>query len=739
MISTEKLAPLLVNLLEVLPESYSVVDREMITHAYHFAETAHTGQKRASGEPYITHCVAVAIILAEMRVQPIVVVAALLHDTVEDTPVTLADIKREFGDEVGRLVDGVTKLTNLPRVSRADGIGDNEEEPEEPPDDLRKDRRRDLVNETLRKTFLAMGEDIRVILIKLADRLHNMRTLGYLPETKRKRIAQETMDIFAPLANRLGIWQIKWELEDLSFRYINPEKYREIAQNLAETRVERERQMQDIIEKLQKLIQDAGIGVQISGRSKHIYSIYRKMMDKQKPFEQVRDIRGVRLIVADIPSCYAALGLIHTHWRPMPSEFDDYIAAPKDNFYQSLHTAVIYDDGRPLEVQIRTPEMDENAEFGIAAHWRYKEKGPRDEQYEQRINWLKKLMDWRQDVEDANEFVDGMKTDVFQDRVYVFTPRGDIIDLPAGSTPIDFAYHVHTEIGHRCRGAKINGKLVTLDYVLKTGDQVEILAAKRGGPSRDWLNTNLGLVRTQRARSKIRAWFKHQNREQNLSQGKVILDRELRRLGLVEMDIDKLVNDFDYRSADDFYVAIGTGDLSLGHVINTISENLKQETDVLEVKPSAPVKEIRDNDVAVLGLKGILTTIAKCCHPAPGDQIVGYITRGRGATIHRQDCPNILRMKDRERIVKVTWGEPQNTFPVDIQIKAYDRQGLMGDISNILNNENINLKDIKLNVTHNLATIILIVEVSDIVQLSRMLTLIENLPNVMEAHRLNPG
>ncbi len=739
MISTEKLAPLLVNLLEVLPESYSVVDREMITHAYHFAETAHTGQKRASGEPYITHCVAVAILLAEMRVQPIVVVAALLHDTVEDTPVTLADIKREFGDEVGRLVDGVTKLTNLPRVSRADGIGDNEEEPEEPPDDLRKDRRRDLVNETLRKTFLAMGEDIRVILIKLADRLHNMRTLGYLPETKRKRIAQETMDIFAPLANRLGIWQIKWELEDLSFRYINPEKYREIAQNLAETRVERERQMQDIIEKLQKLIQDAGIGVQISGRSKHIYSIYRKMMDKQKPFEQVRDIRGVRLIVADIPSCYAALGLIHTHWRPMPSEFDDYIAAPKDNFYQSLHTAVIYDDGRPLEVQIRTPEMDENAEFGIAAHWRYKEKGPRDEQYEQRINWLKKLMDWRQDVEDANEFVDGMKTDVFQDRVYVFTPRGDIIDLPAGSTPIDFAYHVHTEIGHRCRGAKINGKLVTLDYVLKTGDQVEILAAKRGGPSRDWLNTNLGLVRTQRARSKIRAWFKHQNREQNLSQGKVILDRELRRLGLVEMDIDKLVNDFDYRSAEDFYVAIGTGDLSLGHVINTISENLKQETDVLEVKPSAPVKEIRDNDVAVLGLKGILTTIAKCCHPAPGDQIVGYITRGRGATIHRQDCPNILRMKDRERIVKVTWGEPQNTFPVDIQIKAYDRQGLMGDISNILNNENINLKDIKLNVTHNLATIILIVEVSDIVQLSRMLTLIENLPNVMEAHRLNPG
>jgi GTP pyrophosphokinase len=739
MISSEKLAPLLENLIEELPESYSVVDRETITHAYHFAETAHAGQKRASGEPYITHCVATALILAEMHVQPVVVVAALLHDTVEDTPVTLADLKREFGDEVARLVDGVTKLTHLPRVSRADGLGDNGEENPEPLGEVRKDRRKELVNETLRKTFLAMGEDIRVILIKLADRLHNMRTLGYLPEAKRKRIAQETMDIFAPLANRLGIWQIKWELEDLAFRYINPEKYREIAQNLAETRVERERQMVEIIEKLHTMLGDAGIQAEISGRSKHIYSIYRKMMDKQKPFEQVRDIRGVRLIVKDVPSCYAALGLIHTHWRPMPSEFDDYIAAPKDNFYQSLHTAVIYDDGRPLEVQIRTAEMNENAEFGIAAHWRYKEKGPIDEQYELRINWLKKLMDWRQDVVDASEFVDGMKTDVFQDRVYVFTPRGDIIDLPAGSTPIDFAYHVHTEIGHRCRGAKINGKLVTLDYVLRTGDQVEILAAKRGGPSRDWLNSNLGLVRTQRARSKIRAWFKHQNREQNLSQGKAILERELRRLGLTDLDIDKLAADFDYHTTDDFYVNIGTGDLSLGHVINTISENLKKQTDVLEVKPSGEVKEFHANEVAVLGLKGILTTFAKCCHPAPGDQIVGYITRGRGATIHRQDCPNILRMKDRERIVKVTWGEPQSTFPVDIQIKAYDRQGLMGDISAILSNENVNLKDIKLNVTHNLATIILILEVSDIVQLSRVLTLIENLPNVMEAHRLNPG
>jgi len=748
MISTENLSPLLENLLEILPEAYSRVDREFIIQAYNFAENAHATQKRASGEPYISHCVAVAIILAEMHVQPVVVAAGLLHDTVEDTPVTLQDIQQIFGEEVARLVDGVTKLTHLPRVSRADqhdaeifgSVTDKDAEEQQNLLDsqLARDRRRELANETLRKTFLAMGEDIRVILIKLADRLHNMRTLGYMPEAKRRRIAQETLDIFAPLANRLGIWQLKWELEDLAFRYTNPEKYKEIAQNLAETRGERERQMKEITSRLEKLAADAGIKIEISGRSKHIYSIYRKMVDKDKPFEMVRDLRGVRLIVPDIPTCYAMLGIIHTHWRPIPNEFDDYIAAPKDNFYQSLHTAVLYDDGKPLEVQIRTPEMDQNAEYGIAAHWRYKEKGPIDEQYEQRINWLKKLMEWRQEVEDANEFVDGMRTDVFQDRVYVFTPRGDIIDLPAGATPIDFAYTVHTEIGHRCRGAKVNGKLVTLDYTLKTGDQVEILAAKQGGPSRDWLNPTLGLVKTQRARSKIRAWFKHLNREQNLAQGKEILDRELKRLGLQHYDLDKLARGFDYKSTEDLYVAVGCGDVSLGHIINTLSEGEAQEENLFEIKPSQP-KDITENAVTVLGLRNILTTFARCCKPVPGDAIVGYITRGRGATIHRQDCPNILRMKDRDRIVKVSWGEPQHTFPVEIEIKAYDRQGLMVDISSVLSNENINLKDIKINVTHNLASITMIVEIADIAQLSRVLTRIENLPNVMEAHRVNPG
>ncbi len=731
-------------LMEILPDNYNFMDRDMVMKAYRFAETAHEGQTRVSGEPYITHSVAVAAILAELKVPPAVVIAGLLHDTVEDTPVTLLDLKNNFGEEITRLVDGVTKLTNLPRVSRGEavlqadqvqGMEINEDEEDELIEQPR-DRKHDLTNETLRKVFLAMGDDIRVVLIKLADRLHNMRTLGYMPESKRLRIAQETLDIFAPLANRLGIWQVKWELEDLGFRYVNPEKYKEIANNLALRRKDREFEIQQIEENLVKILNEAGIKVDISGRSKHIYSIYRKMQEKGKPFDMLMDLRGVRLMVADIPSCYAALGVIHTHWRPIPHEFDDYIAAPKDNFYQSLHTAIFYEDGKPLEVQIRTLEMHQSAEYGIAAHWRYKERGPRDQTYEQRINWFRRLMEWRQEVEDATEFVDGMKSDVFQDRVYVFTPRGDIIDLPSGATPIDFAYHVHTEIGHRCRGAKINGKLVSLDYALKTGDQVEILTSKQGGPSRDWLNSNLGLVKTQRGRSKIRNWFKKQDRNQNATQGKIMFEREIKRLGLKNVEIDELAKAYEFRNLDDFHVAIGCGDLSIGRIINNlIASEESPEDPLLFTKPSKE-QPLSGDSVTVLGLKGLLTVLARCCKPAPGDDIVGYITRGRGATIHRADCPNILRMVDRERIVKVSWGELQKTYPVAIEVKAYDRQGLMGDISNVLSNEGGNLVDIQLKVTHNLATIKLMVEVSDISQLSRLLTRIENLPNVMEAYRL---
>jgi GTP pyrophosphokinase len=729
-------------LMEQLPETYTLAERELIQRAYRVAEEAHREQKRASGEPYIYHCVAVASILADLRLPAEVIAAGLLHDTVEDTSLTLEDIRRDFGDTIAKLVDGVTKLTNLPRVSRddqhAEDLNQNNGTENTNGTPALLGRKQDLVSETLRKTFLAMGEDVRVVLIKLADRLHNMRTLSYMPEAKRKRIAQQTLDIFAPLANRLGIWQIKWELEDLAFRYVNPEKYREIAEQLAERRPDREAQIEAIKEKLQKLLESNNIHAEISGRPKHIYSIYKKMTQKGKPFDLVRDVRAVRLIVPDVPSCYAALGVIHTHWRPIPGEFDDYIAAPKDNFYQSLHTAVIWDDGRPLEVQIRTPEMHQNAEYGIAAHWRYKEGNRHtDRDYEQRINWLRALMDWKQDVQDAQEFVDGIKTDVFQDRVYVFTPRGDIIDLPAGSTPIDFAYHVHTDIGHRCRGARINGKLVPLNQELKTGDQVEILTAKRGGPSRDWLNPNLGLVKTQRAKAKIRAWFKKQEDEQNLAQGRLMLEREIQRLGLGELNFEKLARELNYKTPEEMFIALGTGDLSLTRIVKHLFASEESSETLTTTAP--PTESTATDAVEVVGLKGLLATMARCCNPTPGDQIIGYITRGRGATIHRQDCPNILRMRDRERLIKVDWGHAVRTFPVAIQIKAYDRQGLMGDISNLLDNEGVNISDVTVKVSRTVADLRLIIEVKDIAQLSRILTRIENVNNVIEAHRINPG
>ncbi len=730
-------------LIERLPATYSTTDRDLVRRAYRVAERAHEGQKRASGDPYIKHCLAVAAILIEYSMPVEVVTAGVLHDTIEDTEVTYEELKRDFGEGVANLVQGVTKLTQLPRVSR----GEHREDALHKVDEAKvvaeteaahRDRKRELATETLRKTFLAMDSDVRVVLIKLADRLHNMRTLGYFPEAKRRRIAQETLDIFAPLANRLGIWQIKWELEDLAFRYVNPEKYKEIAEQLAVRRDSREVEIQGITSRINKLLSDAGIKVEITGRPKHIYSIYHKMVEKGKPFEMVRDVRGVRLIVPDVAACYAALGIIHNHWRPIPGEFDDYIAAPKDNFYQSLHTAVIYDDGKPVEVQIRTREMDENAEFGIASHWRYKEGGSRDK-YDERVNWLRRMMEWRQDVDDAQEFVDGMKTDVFKDRVYIFTPHGDIIDLPAGSTPIDFAYHVHTSVGDRCRGAKVNGKLIPLDYELHTGEQVEILTSKQGGPSRDWLNPNLGLVRTQRARSKIKAWFKKQDSEQNIVHGKALLERELVRLGLPALDekgLGKLAKNFD-RTSDVLYESLGNGDISIGRVVNKLLET-EDTDDMLVAVP--PASETPPSDaVTVLGLKDILTSIARCCNPTPGDPIIGYITRGRGATIHRQDCPNVLRTRDRERLVKVSWGEKVMTYPVPIRISAYDRQGLMGDITTLLNGENVNIVDVQVRVSKNLADLHLVIEVRDIAQLSRILGRIENLPNVLEAQRVKAG
>jgi guanosine-3',5'-bis(diphosphate) 3'-pyrophosphohydrolase len=747
------------DLLNALPATYNPADRELVSRAFRIAEMAHDGQFRASGEAYVNHCIAVAMILADMRVPPDVIAAGLLHDTLEDTALTFQDLTRDFGEDIAKMVDGVTKLTDLPRVSRGDQqVKDTEKDeelrllaerrgvldPEAEAEKFSRSRKYDAVSETLRKTFLAMGEDVRVVLIKLADRLHNMRTLGIMPDAKRIRIAQQTMDIFAPLANRLGMWTLKWELEDLSFRYINPEKYKEIAQNLAEKRLDREREMANIIEKLDSLIQSNGIVPEISGRPKHIYSIYRKMVRKGVPFDLVHDIRGIRIIVKDIPSCYSVLGVIHTHWPPIPGQFDDYIAVPKDNFYQSLHTAVLYDDGKTLEVQIRTHEMDQNAELGIAAHWRYKEGAARDETFEKRIQWFRSLLEWRQDVQDAGEFVNSLQTDLFGDRVYVFTPKGDVIDLPSDSTPIDFAYHVHTEVGHRCRGAKVNGKLVPLDYVLKTGDQVDVLTAKRGGPSRDWLNANLGLVKTQRAKAKIRYWFARQERTDNINQGRELLDKELHRLGLTATNQEQLSHHLDFRNVEDMLVALGCGDLTIARIANQL---MTEEEDDEGLKFGSRITGepgIQEHDtIAVVGLHGLLTTIAKCCNPVPGDDIIGYITRGRGATIHRQDCPNILRLQDRERLVRVSWGEPKRTYPVSIRIKAYDRDGLMRDISNLISNENINMGQVQVDFMHqsklNMAVLDLVIDVRDIEQLTRVLTRLETLSNVLEAHRVRPG
>jgi len=711
-------------LLAHLDGNLAPADRDLIQRAYQLAALAHEGQTRASGEPYIQHSLAVAKILADLRLDPVVIAAGLLHDVVEDTGFTMEDIQREFGDEVARLVDGVTKLQQIDQLSQM------EQRP-----------LKDLNSESLRKTFLAMVDDVRVVLIKLADRLHNMRTLGALPEERRKRIARETLEVFAPLANRLGIWQMKWELEDLGFRHLEPQKYKEIARLIAERRSEREAQIQRIVAMLEKKLTEAGIKADVSGRPKHIYSIYKKMLRKGVTFDQIYDERAIRVIVDDIPTCYYVLGIVHNLWRPIPGEFDDYIATPKDNMYRSLHTAVIADDGKPLEVQIRTWEMHWTAEYGIAAHWRYKEEGgKRDIDYENKIAWLRSLLDWRYDVADATDFVESLKTDVFQDRVYVFTPKGDIIDLPAGATPIDFAYHVHTEIGDRCRGAKVNGRLVSLDYQLKTGDQVEILTAKRGGPSRDWLNPHLGYVKTQRARAKIRQWFKRQDREKNIAQGRDFLERELKRLGVDGVAHERLAKLFGYDKVEDFLAAVGTGDINSQQIAAQIV-NLEMEQRAAEaIAPALPEETptpppLTVDGVQVRGTGGLLTHIARCCHPLPGDDIIGYITRGRGVTIHRRDCPNILALREHERLIEVAWGRSQRTYPVMVKIVAFDRGGLLHEISGIVAGEGINMSQVNVTTSRNIATFYTTMEITGIDQLSRVLAKIERVPNVIEARR----
>jgi len=718
------------DLLQKLPPDTPPDDIELLRRAYEMAREAHAGAERVSGEAFVTHPLKVAAILADLRMDVETLTAALLHDVPEDTEYTLDDIHRAFGPRIANLVDGVTKLGQ---------IGQWTEQPTDPRRRGESWRRA----ESLRKMFLAMVDDVRVVLIKLADRLHNMQTLGALPPEKRQRIAKETLDIFAPLANRLGIWQIKWELEDLAFRHLMPEVYKELRTLLDQRREERERYVQKVIAILERELARAGIKAKITGRPKHIYSIWRKMQRKGIGFEQVYDIHGVRVIVPEVRDCYAALGVVHSLWRPIPGEFDDYIATPKDNMYRSLHTAVVGPGGHPLEVQIRTEEMHQTAEYGIAAHWRYKEPGgKRDLDFESKIAWLRQIMDWREEVTDAFEFVDSLKTDLFQDRVYVFTPKGDVIDLPAGSTPIDFAYHVHTEIGHRCRGARVNGKLVPLNYQLKNGDQVEIIAAKRGGPSRDWLNPHLNYVKTSRARSKIRRWFRQRDMEQNIALGRQVVDKEMRRLN-ISQSYEDLARSFGYDKVDDFLAAVGYGAINSQQLATKMlrleREQRREEEEAVPVteppRKRAPALVIEG--MKVRGTGRLLTTLARCCNPLPADDIIGYITRGRGITIHRRDCPNILALRERERLIEVEWGEAPHTYPVMISVRAYDRPGLLRDITTLVADEKVNLAQAAaiVNKEENTTLITATLEISNAAQLARILARIERLPNVLEVHR----
>jgi GTP pyrophosphokinase len=710
-------------ILDTLPSANGGLNgRVIVERAYEVAEYAHRNQKRASGVAYIQHCLAVAKILADLGLDAPTIAAGLLHDVLEDTDVTMEQMQSDFGNEIARLVDGVTKLHRFDELEEHDIQSYDDRE-----------------MESLRKMFLAMVDDPRVVLIKLADRVHNMRTLGALAEDKRRRIARETLEIFAPLASRLGIWQIKWELEDFGFRHLNPDKYKEIARLIDERRGDREASLQQIIRRLQTRMKAEGIPAEITGRPKHIYSIWRKMERKGVSFDQVYDTRAVRVLVDTLAQCYHTLGVVHSMWKPIPNEFDDYIATPKDNMYQSLHTAVVGDDGRPLEVQIRTQEMHASAELGIAAHWRYKEGGKRDPRYEAKLNWFRSLMDWRQDVSDAREFVDSMQTDVFQDRVYTFTPRGKLIDLPVGSTPIDFAYHVHTDVGDRCRGARVNGKLVSLDCQLQTGDQVEILTAKRGGPSRDWLNPHLGYVQTQRARSKIKQWFKKQDRAANIGQGRDILEREMRRLGLAKMSLEEAASLFEYDNLDDVLAAIGAGDISSQQIATHLVEAERVEAveaqDVLPEEVTSAPRRQPPAEFTVRGTGGLMTSLAQCCHPVPGEEIIGYITRGRGVRVHRRDCANILRGDEEERLIEVSWGSAESTYPVVIKISAYDRGGLLRDIAAVVAAEGINMTSVNVSTNKQLATFVATLEIADAAQLSRVMDKIERLPNVTDVRR----
>ncbi|MCI3923664.1 bifunctional (p)ppGpp synthetase/guanosine-3',5'-bis(diphosphate) 3'-pyrophosphohydrolase [Paenibacillus sp. TRM 82003] len=680
-------------LLEKASSYIKEADLARIREAYAFAETAHQGQTRKSGEPYILHPLAVADILVGMQMDATTVIVGLLHDVVEDTNVTTQDLEEKFGRTCSALVDGLTKLEKIRFKSKEEAQ-----------------------NENYRKMFVAMAQDIRVILIKLADRLHNMRTLKHQSEEAQRRISEETLEIFCPIAHRLGMAAIRWEMEDISLRYLNPQQYYRIVNLMQKKRAERERHIAEVMDKIREKLTEMGIDADISGRPKHIYSIYKKMVSRNKQFNEIYDLLAIRIIVENVKDCYATLGIIHTLWKPMPGRFKDYIAMPKPNMYQSLHTTVIGPKGEPTEVQIRTLEMHKTSEFGIAAHWAYKEKDSSQAAnigtFEEKMTFFREILELQHEAKDAAEFMESLRMDFFTDLVYVFTPKGEVIELPAGSVPLDFAYRIHTEIGNRTIGSKVNGRIVPLDHQLHTGDIVEILTSKHSyGPSQDWLK----IAQSSHARSKIKQWFKKEKREENVEKGREAVEREVKRLGFDIQDVvseEKLMEaakKFNFHDVEDMLSAIGFGGITASQIVTRLTDKLRKENEeasqlqltneVRELKPASPAHKARPRStqgVRVKGVDNLLVRFARCCNPVPGDDIIGYITRGRGVSIHRADCPNVVVAEDggdeANRVIEVEWiAAAEANYSVDIEITGHDRRGLLNEVLQAVSESKTNM------------------------------------------------
>ncbi|MCD6437659.1 MAG: GTP diphosphokinase [Halomonas sp.] len=673
-----------------------------------------------------------ADILAELKLDQATLEAAVLYRAVREGLLSIDAVTKRFGEEVAKLIDGVLQMAAISYpLAPNHGMGQHNQQ------------------ENLRKMLVNMVGDVRVALIKIAERTCALRQVKDAPREKCLQVAREVADIYAPLAHRLGIGQIKWELEDLSFRYLHEDEYKAIAKLLAEKRLDRDRYIHDVVETIKSLMEAQNIHhYDVDGRAKHIYSIWRKMKRKRIDFSQVHDVRAVRILVPDVADCYTVLGIVHSRWHHVPNEFDDYIANPKKNGYQSLHTAVMGPENKVLEIQIRTFAMHDEAELGVCAHWRYKghDTNAKSRSYEEKIAWLRQVLECQDEVGGFGDLREGLSSDVAPDRIYVFTPDGHVIDLPRIATPIDFAYRVHTEIGHRCRGAKINGRIVPLTYKLKTGQQVEILTATKGGPSRDWLNPSLGYVRTSRARAKIQAWFKYQARDQNLDEGRALFEREMRRLDVEGLDLAKLAAAVNYQNADDMYAALGAGDLRIGQVLHQAQQLFgetddQEQLDRLLAKPRRQPSKATKSDITVLGVGNLKTSMANCCRPVPGEPIVGFITQGRGVTVHRQDCSNILqlRMEEPQRIIEVEWGERAHTrYPVTIEIQAWDRSGLLRDVTGLLGNEKVNVLAVNTltDTDEGIARLRITLEVDGLEALGRLFSRIQQLPNVTEVRRL---